>query len=161
MGSRFFQWNVWWRSSPWSPYHISQRYKDFSDWFSIHDLEGNICSAYDLKIELWLIRQKASSRIQKEISENSTHGLINYIDTKAKCSHLKIWPVKGLCGRCLSVWGPEPQHPPSLHTVYVYTVYLFTQRKGGGRLNQREGKRGNSSQSWVENTSTTDCISSL
>jgi hypothetical protein len=26
------------------------------------------------------------------------HGLINYI---AKC-HLKKWPVKGLCGRCLS-----------------------------------------------------------
>jgi hypothetical protein len=33
-------------------------------------------------------------------------------------------------------------------------VYLFTQgREGeGGELNQREGERGNSSQSWVENT---------
>ncbi len=28
------------------------------------------------------------------------------MDTKRKCRHLKIWPVKGLCGRCLSVWGP-------------------------------------------------------
>ncbi len=28
-------------------------------------------------------------------------------------------------------------HPP-LHTVYVFTVYLFTQGKGG-ELNQREG----------------------
>ncbi len=32
--------------------------------------------------------------------------LFNYIDTKAKCRHLKSWPVKGLCGRFLSVWGP-------------------------------------------------------
>ena len=28
--------------------------------------------------------------------------LINYIDTKAKCRHLKNLPVKGLCGRTLS-----------------------------------------------------------
>ncbi len=28
--------------------------------------------------------------------------LINYIYTKAKCCHLKNWPVKGLCDRCLS-----------------------------------------------------------
>ncbi len=31
------------------------------------------------------------------------HGLINYKDTKVKCCHLKNWPVKRLCGRCLSV----------------------------------------------------------
>ncbi len=31
------------------------------------------------------------------------HGLMNYIDTKAKCRNLKNWPVKGLCGRCLFV----------------------------------------------------------
>jgi hypothetical protein len=30
------------------------------------------------------------------------HGLINSIDTEAKCRQLKKWPVKGLCGRCLS-----------------------------------------------------------
>jgi hypothetical protein len=29
-------------------------------------------------------------------------GTFNYRDTKAKCRHLKNWPVKGLCGRCLS-----------------------------------------------------------
>ena len=35
----------------------------------------------------------------------------------------------------------------------MYTVYLFTLGGGsGGELNQREGKRGNISQSWVENT---------
>ncbi len=30
------------------------------------------------------------------------HGLINYIESNAKCRHLKNWPIKGLRGRCLS-----------------------------------------------------------
>jgi hypothetical protein len=31
------------------------------------------------------------------------HGLINYIDTRAKCRHRKTnLPVKGHCGRCSS-----------------------------------------------------------
>ena len=30
------------------------------------------------------------------------HELFNFIDAKAKCHHLKNWPVKGLCSRCLS-----------------------------------------------------------
>jgi hypothetical protein len=68
----------------------------------------------------------------------------------AKCRHPKYWPVKRLCGKCLSVWGPEPQTPPPLHTVGE-----------GGELSQREGEKGNSSKSWVENTNMTDCISSL
>jgi hypothetical protein len=75
-------------------------------------------------------------------------------------SSKKNLPVKGLCGRCLFVCGTEPHSPP-LHTVYVHTVYQFTQGRGeGGELNQREGERGNSSQSWVENTNMTDYISS-
>ncbi len=42
--------------------------------------------------------------------------------------------------------------PPLKHCKCVYcTVYLFTQGMGG-EMNQREGKRGNSSQSWIENT---------
>jgi hypothetical protein len=49
-------------------------------------------------------------------------------------------------------------HPP--HAVDVYIVYLFTQGRGG-EVNQREGYWGNSSQSWVENTNMSDCISSL
>ncbi len=51
------------------------------------------------------------------------------------------------------VWGIESHTPPPL----LHTVYLFTQgREGaGGELNKREGVRGNSSQSWVENTNMT------
>jgi hypothetical protein len=46
----------------------------------------------------------------------------------------------------LSVWGPLPSYDPilpPLHTVYVYTVYLFTQG-GGGRGGEltREKVRG-------------------
>jgi len=51
----------------------------------------NLASAHLLLTQtlLWLIHFK--------------HGLINYIDTNAKCRHLKNLPVTGLCGRCLSV----------------------------------------------------------
>jgi hypothetical protein len=45
----------------------------------------------------------------------------------------------------LSVCAPEPHLPP-FHSVYVHTVYLFTQGRGDGReLNLREGWMGNSS----------------
>ncbi len=56
---------------------------------------------------------------------------------------------------------PKTPYSLPLHTVYMSAIYLFTQRSGGGggELNQRVGKRGNSSQSWFENTKMTDCIS--
>jgi hypothetical protein len=55
----------------------------------------------------------------------------------------------------------HPPPPPS-HTLSVYTVLYFEFGKGGGRqVNQKEGERSNSSQSWVENTNMTDCISNL
>jgi hypothetical protein len=43
-------------------------------------------------------------RSNKAISDRMTHGLINHIDTKAKCRHLKNGPVKVLCSRCLSAF---------------------------------------------------------
>jgi hypothetical protein len=33
-------------------------------------------------------------------------------------------------------------HPPLTHCVYVYTVYLFTQGRGGGGCGIREKVRG-------------------
>jgi hypothetical protein len=57
-----------------------------------------------------------------------------------------------------------PSSPPPLHTVYeyLYSILIHTGKVGGGEeLNQREGERGGSSQSWVENANMTDCISSL
>ncbi len=79
----------------------------------------------------------------------SLHGLINYIDTKAKCRHLKYWPVKGLFGKCLSklidwryiqsYWYFLPSFvsccPSNLLSgscVNKYSVYMYTVCKGGG-----------------------------
>jgi hypothetical protein len=65
-----------------------------------------------------------------------------------------------LRGFAAGVYLPEAKnhiYPPPLHTVNVYTVYLFTQgRREGGEFNLREGEGGNISQSWVENTNMTD-----
>jgi hypothetical protein len=51
-----------------------------------------------------------------------------------------------LAAGVLSVCGPFPFYDPILHppphTVYVYTVYLFTQGRGGGRELTREKVRG-------------------
>ncbi len=56
---------------------------------------------------------------------HSAHGLrlvlINYIDTKAKCRHLKNLPVK------------EPYTPPSLtHCIRVYSILIHTGKGGRG-----------------------------
>jgi hypothetical protein len=66
---------------------------------------------------------------------------------------------------CLS---PRTCTPPPHYTLYTFlqysTQYLFnihTGTGGQGELNQREGYRGNSSQSWVENTNMTDFKVSL
>ncbi len=51
-----------------------------------------------------------------------------------------------------------------LYTLYTCIQYTYSHREGGEgeeELNQRELDRGNSSQSWLENTNMTDCISSL
>jgi hypothetical protein len=54
------------------------------------------------------------------------------------------------------IWSPtgiNTPHPlPATHCLYI--LYIDTGKRG--RDNQREGYRGNSSQSWVENTNMTD-----
>ncbi len=50
--------------------------------------------------------------------------------------------------------------PPLTHCILVYCILIHTGKGGGGEMNMREGKRGNSSQSRVENsTNMTECIS--
>ncbi len=55
----------------------------------------------------------------------------------------KNWPAEGLCGRCLSVWGPEPHTPPyTLSTCIAVHIILFHTGKGGGRVEpERRGER--------------------
>jgi hypothetical protein len=48
-------------------------------------------------------------------------GFRFYIDTKAECRHLKNLPVKGLCGRCLSV----PISPPRFLFGLVWQFCRF------------------------------------
>jgi hypothetical protein len=60
----------------------------------------------------------------------------------------------------------EAQNPISLpltHCIRVYSILIHTEKGGGGggEKNQREGARGNSTQSCVENTNITVCIFSL
>jgi hypothetical protein len=63
---------------------------------------------------------------------------------------------------CVYLFEAQIPIPPPHNTVYVYTVYLFTQVKWES-LTREKGivASGNSSQSWVENTNMTYCISSL
>ncbi len=64
---------------------------------------------------------------------------IRLVVGKAKCRHLLT--CKETLRYVFICLRPRTPYPP-LHTAYMYTVYL------GGELNQREVKRGNSSQSW-------------
>ncbi len=73
-----------------------------------------------------------------------THGLINFIDIKAKCRHRKNLPVKGLCGRVYrlvmlvffdllplspALWFNSP---PPLSSLCQSTVYTGSVWLGGG-----------------------------
>jgi hypothetical protein len=56
---------------------------------------------------------------------------------------------------------PRTSYHPPLHTIYVYTlIHTGKGGFGGKRVESEIGESGNSSQSWVENTNMTDCISS-
>ncbi len=50
--------------------------------------------------------------------------------------------------------------PPPPYALYTCILYTYSHREGG-EMKKRKGYRGNSSQSWVENTNMTDCIFSL
>jgi hypothetical protein len=56
------------------------------------------------------------------------HWLINKMNTKAKCRHLKNWPVNGLCDRCLSEFIDTVSHvgifDPALWTVAFLTCLV-------------------------------------
>ncbi len=95
----------------------------------------------------------SKSELQKFVSVLLVyHRKVRLIGGNAKCCHLKNWPVKGLCGRCLFVWSPE-RHTP-LHTVhYTCIQYTYSHREGGGESWTREKVRGA--------TTMTACISTL
>jgi hypothetical protein len=54
--------------------------------------------------------------------------------------------------------GPNPvPYPPLTHFIRVNSILNHTDKgRGGEELNQIEEERGNSSQSWAENTNMTD-----
>jgi hypothetical protein len=55
------------------------------------------------------------------------------IEGNAKCRHLQKLTYKETLRQVLICLRPRSPNslPPPLHTVYVYTVYLFTQGRGG------------------------------
>ncbi len=92
------------------------------------------------------------------------HRKISLIEGIAKCRHLKkIYLYRDFAA---GVYLSEAQNPipPPLHTVYVYsiqyTVYLFTQGRGG-RVEQERRLVGQQFTKLLENTNMTDCTSRL
>ncbi len=67
-----------------------------------------------------------------------TRWTIRLIDSKAICRRLKNWHVKALCGRCLSVWGPEPHTTPSC----ALCIFIYTGKGRRGESWTREKVRG-------------------
>ncbi len=51
--------------------------------------------------------------------------------------------------------------PPPLPTVYVYKVYLFTQGRGGGRVEPERRLEGQQFTKLGQNTNMTECISKI
>jgi hypothetical protein len=59
------------------------------------------------------------------------------IEINAKCRYLKKLTSKRTLRQVFYLSEAQIPYPAPLH-VFVYTVYLFTQVRGGGRANQRE-----------------------
>ncbi len=74
---------------------------------------------------------------EREAEERLAHGLINYIENKSQCFHVKkIYLYRDFTA---GVYLSEAQNPitppPPLHTVYIFAL----EGGEGGELNQREG----------------------
>ncbi len=59
--------------------------------------------------------------LEKGIDKDPVHRLINYIDTKANCRHLKKFTWKGTLRQVIICHTP----PSPRYTLYTY-MYLFT-----------------------------------
>jgi hypothetical protein len=82
------------------------------------------------------------------------HRKITLIESNATCRYLKQLTCKGTLRQVFE--GPLPSYdpilPPPPYTLYTqnaYTVYLFTQEKGGGGANQNEGEGQSQSRSKI------------
>jgi hypothetical protein len=131
---------------------------------SLTSLKPNVQYQSDSEMKFAPSAFELFSHLEEE-SNSHQRRKMRHIESNAKCRHLKKLPVKGLCGRCLSVWGQEPHTPPPIShfTLQTCIKYTYSHREGGRgwEMNQREGERGNSSQSWIENTNITGCTSIL
>ncbi len=107
-----------------------------------------------------------------QFNAGNMHGVLGFyrrkikiIEGNAKCRRLNKLTSKGTLQQVFVCPRPRtPDLPPLTHCVRKYSTYSHREGvgEGGGReLNHRAGKRRNSSQSWVENTNMTDCISCL
>jgi hypothetical protein len=88
---------------------------------------------------------------------------IRLTEGNAKCRHLKKLTCTETLQQVFIFLRPREPHtpPPLTHCMRVYSILIHTRKGGGGELYQREGERGNSSQSWVEIANMTACISIL
>ncbi len=58
---------------------------------------------------------------------------------------LQNLPVTGLCGRYLSLCGPEP-HAPLTRCIRVYSILVHTEKGVGGRVEPERRKKGDGKQ---------------
>ncbi len=70
--------------------------------------------------------------IEAAVNDTSDHGIMNYIDTNAKCRHQKKFTCKGTLRQVFICPIPPP---PRSHTVYVY---VNSHREGGDGERTRE-----------------------
>ncbi len=79
------------------------------------------CVLPEQPIDMQTIKDTTLSRNQCQMS------LSKKIDLQRDFAAVVLFLSEATLPSCDSIL-----YPPPLHTVYVYTVYLFTQRNGGG-----------------------------